>query len=49
MRRGCYRYLVEIRFRYNRGAALDINGEERHDMLLAAIRGKCLDYRRPSA
>ncbi len=41
-----HRYLAEFDFRYNRRAALGINDQERHDMLLAAIRGKRLTYRR---
>jgi hypothetical protein len=41
-----HRYLAEFDFRYNRRAALKISDAERHDMLLAAIRGKRLTYRR---
>jgi len=41
-----HRYLAEFDFRYNRRAALKINDAERHDMLLAAIGGKRLTYRR---
>jgi len=41
-----HRYLAEFDFRYNRRSALGIEDRERHDMLLAAIRGKRLTYRR---
>ena len=41
-----HRYLAEFDFRYNRRAALKITDNQRHDMLLAAIRGKRLTYRR---
>ncbi|UYQ71610.1 IS1595 family transposase [Pelagibacterium flavum] len=41
-----HRYLAEFDFRYNRRTALKISDQERHDMLLAAIRGKRLTYRR---
>ena len=41
-----HRYLAEFDFRYNRRAALKIGDAERHDMLLAAIGGKRLTYRR---
>lgn len=40
------RYLAEFDFRYNRRAALKINDTERHEQLLAGIRGKRLTYRR---
>jgi transposase-like protein len=41
-----HRYLAEFDFRYNRRSALGVEDNERHDMLLAAIRGKRLTYRR---
>lgn len=41
-----HRYLAEFDFRYNRRTALKITDTERHDMLLAAIGGKRLTYRR---
>lgn len=41
-----HRYLAEFDFRYNRRTALKVSDQERHDMLLAAIRGKRLTYRR---
>jgi transposase-like protein len=41
-----HRYLAEFDFRYNRRSALGVEDRERHDMLLAAIRGKRLTYRR---
>jgi transposase-like protein len=41
-----HRYLAEFDFRYNRRSALKIEDTERHDMLLAAIGGKRLTYRR---
>lgn len=41
-----HRYLAEFDFRYNRRTALKISDQERHDMLLEAIRGKRLTYRR---
>lgn len=41
-----HRYLAGFDFRYNRRAALKINDAERHGMLLAAIGGKRLTYRR---
>ena len=41
-----HRYLAEFDFRYNRRAALKISDTERAGMLLAAIRGKRLTYRR---
>lgn len=41
-----HRYLAEFDFRYNRRTALKISDRERADMLLEAIRGKRLTYRR---
>lgn len=41
-----HRYLAEFDFRYNRRSALGIEDGQRHDMLLEAIRGKRLTYRR---
>jgi transposase-like protein len=41
-----HRYLAEFDFRYNRRSALKISDRERADMLLEAIRGKRLTYRR---
>lgn len=41
-----HRYLAEFDFRYNRRTALKVTDQERHDMLLEAIRGKRLTYRR---
>lgn len=41
-----HRYLAEFDFRYNRRSATGVEDNERHDMLLAAIRGKRLTYRR---
>jgi transposase-like protein len=41
-----HRYLAEFDFRYNRRSALNVEDTERHDMLLAAIGGKRLTYRR---
>jgi hypothetical protein len=41
-----HRYLAEFDFRYNRRSALGVEDRERFDMLLAAIRGKRLAYRR---
>lgn len=41
-----HRYLAEFDFRYNRRVALGVHDTERHDMLLAAIGGKRLTYRR---
>jgi transposase-like protein len=40
------RYLAEFDFRYNRRTALKVTDAERHAMLLAAIGGKRLTYRR---
>ena len=41
-----HRYLAEFDFRYNRRAALKVTAAERSAMLLEAIRGKRLTYRR---
>ena len=41
-----HRYLAEFDFRYNRRSAVGVEDSERHEMLLAAIRGKRLTYRR---
>lgn len=41
-----HRYLAEFDFRYNRRSAVGVEDNERHEMLLAAIRGKRLTYRR---
>lgn len=41
-----HRYLAEFDFRYNRRAALKVSDTERAAMLLEAIRGKRLTYRR---
>jgi transposase-like protein len=41
-----HRYLAEFDFRYNRRSALGVEDTARHVMLLAAIRGKRLTYRR---
>ena len=41
-----HRYLAEFDFRYNRRTALKVSDRERADMLLEAIRGKRLTYRR---
>lgn len=41
-----HRYLAEFDFRFNRRAALKVSDLERADMLLEAIRGKRLTYRR---
>jgi hypothetical protein len=41
-----HRYLAEFDFRYNRRSALKVSDRERADMLLEAIRGKRLTYRR---
>jgi transposase-like protein len=41
-----HRYLAEFSFRYNRRAALKVSDGERAEMLLEAIRGKRLTYRR---
>jgi transposase-like protein len=41
-----HRYLAEFDFRYNRRSALKVSDNERASMLLAAIRGKRLTYRR---
>ena len=41
-----HRYLPEFDFRYNRRAALKVSDGERAEMLLEAIRGKRLTYRR---
>lgn len=41
-----HRYLAEFDFRYNRRSALKVSDRERADMLLEAIRGKRLIYRR---
>ena len=39
-------YLTEFDFKYNRRAALKISDNERANILLEAIRGKRLTYRR---
>ncbi|MCB1469753.1 MAG: IS1595 family transposase, partial [Rhizobiaceae bacterium] len=41
-----HRYIAEFDFRYNRRAALKVSDTERAEMLLEAIRGKRLTYRR---
>jgi transposase-like protein len=41
-----HRYLAEFDFRYNRRSKLGVEDAERTDMLLEAIRGKRLTYRR---
>ena len=41
-----HRYLAEFDFRFNRRAALKVSDAERASMLLDAIRGKRLTYRR---
>ncbi len=41
-----HRYLAEFDFRYNRRAAVKVTDGERASMLLEAIRGKRLTYRR---
>ena len=41
-----HRYLAEFDFRYNRRSKLGVEDTERHQMLLAAVGGKRLTYRR---
>lgn len=41
-----HRYLAEFDFRYNRRSVVGVEDNERHAMLLAAIHGKRLTYRR---
>lgn len=41
-----HRNLAEFGFRYNRRSALKVSDRERADVLLEAIRGKRLTYRR---
>lgn len=41
-----HRYLAEFDFRDNRRSALKVSDRESADMLLEAIRGKRLTYRR---
>lgn len=40
-----HRYLAEFDCRDNRRSALGVTDREGHDLLLAAIRGKRLNYR----